>query len=299
MSDGFQITLKSTIGLEPFKVGLTWLMVLVENVMLILLPLAIGYAIDGVLSQSMQPLIHFALLLLVVVAIGVLRRFYDTRVYGRIRFKLARLVERNLSLAPVSVRSARLTMSRELVDFLEDDLPNLLTAVVQLVATVVILAAFHLYLALSVLASGIGILVIYGLFHSTFTRLNGALNDQLEQQVTALSGGKFANIRGHFKRLMNCEIKLSDTEAIAYGLIFVVLLSAVLVNLWMVSVLVDPSVGTVFSIVTYSIEFVQAAIVLPITLQTLSRLTEIIQRLNVSATVDAQVPDQQEVSYES
>jgi NADH:ubiquinone oxidoreductase subunit K len=272
--------------------------VLVENVMLILLPLAIGYAIDGVLNHDMQPLIHFALLLLAVVVVSVLRRFYDTRVYGQIRFKLARLVERNLKHAPVSVRSARLTMSRELVDFLEDDLPALMTAVVQLVATVVILAAFHFYLALSVLASGIGILIIYSLFHGTFTRLNGALNDQLEQQVTALNSGKFANIRGHFKRLKSCEIKLSDTEAIAYGLIFIVLLSAVLVNLWMVSALVEPSVGQIFSIVTYSLEFVEVAVVLPVTLQTLSRLAEITQRLNVSSEAEAQTPNQQEISYE-
>ncbi len=298
MSDRFQVTLKSTIGLEPFKVALTWFMVLVENVMLILLTIAIGYALDGVLNHDMQPLIHFALLLLAVVVVSVLRRFYDTRVYGQIRFKLARLVERNLNHAPVSVRSARLTMSRELVDFLEDDLPALMTAVVQLVATVVILAAFHFYLALSVLASGIGILIIYALFHGTFTRLNGALNDQLEQQVTALNSGKFANIRGHFKRLKNCEIKLSDTEAIAYGLIFIVLLSAVLANLWMVRALVEPSVGQIFSIVTYSLEFFEVAVVLPVTLQTLSRLAEITQRLNVSSKAEAQTPNQQEISYE-
>lgn len=299
MSERFQITLKSTIQLAPLKIGLTWLMVLIENVMLILLPLAIGYAIDGILSHDLLPLLHFAVLLLVVVVISVLRRFYDTRVYGQVRFKLAKLVERNIKQATVSVRSARLTMSRELVDFLEEDLPSLITAVVQLVATVIILAAFHLYLALSVLAAGLGILLVYSMFHGTFTRLNGVLNDQLEQQVTALNSGKFATIRGHFKRLKNCEIKLSDTEAIAYGVIFIVLFCAVLANLWMVSALVEPSVGQIFSIVTYSLEFVEVAVVLPITLQTLSRLSEITQRLNSCATTEVADGHQKEVSYES
>lgn len=283
MSNSFPITLKSTIWLDPFKVALTWMMVLVENVMLILLPLFIGYAIDGVLNHHTQPLVNFALLLLALVIVSVLRRFYDTRVYSNIRFKLARRVEKNLTHASVSIRSARLTMSRELVDFLEDDLPSLLTAVVQLVATVVILATFHLNLALSVLAAGVAILVIYSLFHGVFTRLNGEFNNQLEQQVSVLNSGRFAMIRGHFKQLKTCEIKLSDTEAIAYGLIFLVLLSAVLGNLWMVSALVEPSVGQIFSIVTYSMEFVEAAVILPMTLQTLSRLAEISQRLNASS----------------
>lgn len=299
MSERFQITLKSTIQLAPLKIGLTWLMVLIENVILILLPLAIGYAIDGILNHDQWPLIHFAVLLLVVVVVSVLRRFYDTRVYGQVRYKLARLVEHNIKQATVSVRSARLTMSRELVDFLEDDLPLLITAVVHLFATVIILAAFHLYLALSVLAAGGGILLVYSLFHGIFTRLNGKLNDQLELQVTALSSERFATIRGHFKRLKNCEIKLSDTEAIAYGFIFIVLFCAVLANLWMVSALVEASVGQIFSIVTYSLEFVEVAVVLPITLQTLSRLSEITQRLNCPATMEAKAGNKEEAMDES
>ena len=95
-----------------------------------------------------------------------------------------------------------------------------------------------------------------------------------------LSGQPFAVIRTHFERLKRCEIKLSDTEALVYGLIFIVLFAAVLTNLWMVSILTDPTVGQVFSIVTYSLEFVETAVMLPITLQTLSRLMEISQRLN-------------------
>ena len=128
----YPISLLTIIRLNPLKVAATWLMVLAENVMLILLPLFIGYAIDGVLNQSFQPLMMLALILFVLVIISVVRRFYDTRVYGAIRVKLANLVERNLRGLSISTKDARLTMSRELVDFLEDDLPTLMTAVVQL-----------------------------------------------------------------------------------------------------------------------------------------------------------------------
>ena len=278
------ITLRSVISLNPVKVMLTWLMVLAENVFMILLPLFIGFAIDGVLKQEMQPLLMFAVILFVLVVISVARRFYDTRVYGAIRVKLAKRVERNLRGAPVSVKDARLTMSRELVDFLEEALPALLAAVIQLVATVAILAAFHIHLALCVLIAGLIMLLMYAAFHHAFTRLNGALNDQLERQVSVLNGQPFAAVRAHFERLKQCEIKLSDTEALVYGLIFIVLFAAVLINLWMVSSLISPSAGQVFSIVTYSLEFVETAVMLPITLQTLSRLMEISQRLRHSPT---------------
>ncbi|HAS61504.1 MAG TPA: ABC transporter permease [Vibrio sp.] len=278
------ITLRSVIRLNPVRVMFTWLMVLAENIFLILLPLFIGYAIDGVLKQNMQPLLIFAAILFILVVIAVARRFYDTRVYGGIRVTLGYLVERNLRDQSISIKDARLTMSRELVDFLEEDLPLLISAIVQLIATVVILATFHIKLALCALVAGLAMLLIYGLFHQTFSRLNGALNDQLEQQVRVLSGQPFTAIRAHFECLKRCEIKLSDTEALVYGLIFGVLFTAVLTNLWMVSNLNTPSVGQVFSIVTYSLEFVETAVMLPITLQTLSRLMEISQRLNHSPT---------------
>lgn len=278
------ITLRSVIKFSPLKILCTWLIVLVENVFMILLPLFIGYAIDGVLEQDMRPLALFALVLFMLVIVSVARRYYDTRVYGAIRVRLAHVVERSLRRASVSIKDARLTMSRELVDFLEDDLPSLITAIVQLMATVIILASFHIKLALIVLAAGLGMLLIYAFFHQTFTRLNGVMNDQFEQQVHVLDGQPFSAIRAHFERLKRCEIKLSDTEALVYGLIFLVLFSAVLANLWMVSTLNAPSVGQVFAIVTYSLEFVETAVMLPITLQTLSRLAEISQRLNQPAT---------------
>nr|WP_290444140.1 ABC transporter six-transmembrane domain-containing protein [Pseudoalteromonas sp. XMcav2-N] len=284
------ISFTAIIRTSPVKIFATWTMVILENVLLILLPLFIGHAIDGVLAQSLTPLTWFALVLVALVVISVLRRFYDTRVFGDIRVWLAEMLAYKLRGAPVSVKDARLTMSRELVDFLENDLPGVFTAVIQLVATVVILASFHLYLAYSVVLAAALMCLIYALFHDRFSLLNSKLNDQLEQQVWVLSHRPLGAISAHFERLKRCEIRLSDTEAWVYGLIFLVLFAAVLGNLWMVQLIPDISVGQVFSIVTYSLEFVDTAIMLPITLQTLSRLSEISKRLNQPVDI---VPNQE------
>ncbi|WP_233071108.1 ABC transporter six-transmembrane domain-containing protein [Motilimonas eburnea] len=281
------ISLPMVLALAPLKLTLTWLLVLIENVLLILLPLLIGKAIDGVLQQQMQPLLMFAALLLVLVGVSVARRFYDTRVYGAIRVRLAQRVARKLRAAPVSMTDARLTMSRELVDFFEHELPTLFTAVIQLVATVVILASFASQLAWSVLAAGLASLLVFALFHQQFKHLNGALNDQRECQVALLGRGSFRLLSEHFARLKRCEIKLSDTESIVYGLIFTLLFASVLANLWLVSTLSSPSAGQVFAIVTYSLEFVEAAVLLPMALQTLTRLQEITERLNQPTPLQA------------
>ncbi|MDK1285965.1 ABC transporter six-transmembrane domain-containing protein [Pseudoalteromonas umbrosa] len=280
MSNQNSISLFSVVRLSPIKVALTWLMVIAENILLILLPLLIGYAIDGVLSKDFQPLVVFAACLFGLVVVSVIRRLYDTRVYGNIRVKLAETVAHNLRGADISAKNARLVMSRELVDFLENDLPALMTAGIQLVSIVIILATFHSYFALSVLAASCAMLMVYGFCHGTFKRLNGKLNDQTEQQVHILSHKPFAALSAHLEKLKKHEIALSDTEALVYGLIFSLLFVSVLGNLWLVNMLPNPSTGDVFSILTYSLEFVDTAIMLPVTLQVLSRLDEITQRLN-------------------
>jgi len=82
-------------------------------------------------------------------------------------------------------------------------------------------------------------------------------------------------------------VRLSDTEAIVYGLIFVVLLSMLGTNLWFAATQLSATPGEIFSIVTYSYEFIEAAVMLPITLQTLTRISEITQRLNRLGEEDA------------
>ena len=87
-------------------------------------------------------------------------------------------------------------------------------------------------------------------------------------------------VLSHLDRLRRIEIRLSDTEAFVYGAIFLVLLAFIVFNLWFAAAHLAASVGTIFSIISYSWEFVESALVLPMTLQGWSRLTEIMQRIN-------------------
>ena len=83
-----------------------------------------------------------------------------------------------------------------------------------------------------------------------------------------------------FIALHGLEVQLSDTEAVLYGAIFIVLLSLILFNLWFAATELGTTVGTIFSIISYSWEFVDSALALPMTLQSWSRLSEIMRRLN-------------------
>lgn len=279
------VNLSSLLSAFRWKVALTWLLVLLENLLLALIPLFIGFSIDGLLAGNFDQLLILAAVLMALTVVAVGRRFYDTRAYGAMRMALGASVDGKQRQLPVSLRTARLDMARELVDFLERDVPEAMTAVIQVLVTLVVLASFDMRLAQSALFLIGAMLLLYGVFHNRFLLLNGALNNQLEQQVSALKNGR-GRLWQHLKQLRCCEVKLSDTEALLYGGIFLLITAFVILNLWLCSLLPDLTAGSIFSIVSYSWEFAEAAILLPMTLQAMSRLSEISHRLN---NVQAQV----------
>ena len=265
------------------RVFLTWTMTLVETALLAIIPLFIGFAIDGLLEGNVQPLLKLAVIMFVLVLFAVARRLYDTRVYSAIRVAMGQAQSSRAAGLPISTLNARLGMGRELVEFMEQTLPEAMTAAVQLAMSIVILLSFSAVLSAAALIAACGLALTYALFHKRFYRINGAINQQTEQQVTILDTRRARPISAHLLKLRRMEVAFSDAEALLYGAIFLILLSFVLFNLWFAASQLEVTVGAIFSIISYSWEFVESALALPITLQQWSRLSEITERLNTAA----------------
>lgn len=265
-------------------ISLTWILTLLETALLVALPLLIGRAIDGLLSSEPAPFLFLLGTMAALLFVAVGRRVYDTRVYGTIGVELGtELVSRSKS-GSVSAVNAHLDMSSELVQFLELELPQLMGALINLIFAVSVLLFFHGILALSVVVSITVLLLIYGAFSGRFFSLNRAINQQTEQQVTVLAAGSKPGLLNHLLTLRQQAVRLSDTEALVYGLIFLVLMSMLGFNLWFAATQIGATPGQIFSIVTYSLNLMESAVVLPATLQSYTRLTEITERINGVAT---------------
>ncbi len=277
---GRDLTVGTLLTAYARRISLTWLMILCETVLAALIPLFIGFAIDGLLAAEHDAFWKLAVLMGGLIAVAVSRRIYDTRVYGTIRVDLGKAQTERSTGLPVSTLNARIGMGRELVDFLEETLPLAVGSAVHLVIAVAILAAFSPVLALAAGAAAAGMVLVYTLFHRRFYRLNGELNQETERQVDILGEGRVRAAVAHFLRIRRLEVRLSDAEAVLYGAVFVVLLALILFNLWFATTALTVSTGTVFSIVSYSWEFVESALALPMTLQSWTRLSEIARRLN-------------------
>lgn len=263
-----------------WPVVVTWLLVLLENTLLALIPLFIGRAIDALLGNESGALWEIAGVMAALIFVASGRRAYDTRCYGTMRVRFGAEVVNRIGDRPVSQVNARLDMSREMVDFLEGHVPELLTALVQVVVSITILWTFDSRLGLSALAVFAGLVMVYAVFHRRFYRLNSDLNTQTEQQVTVLEQRKPASLLAHLERLRQCEVRLSDTEVFLYAGIFGGMFTFVLTNLWLASTIPAVTAGMIFAILSYSWELVESGITLPAVLQQWSRLSEIRERLN-------------------
>lgn len=282
-----ELSLKQLLSSFRGKIGVTWGLVGMENILLALIPLLIGLAIDDLLGGNFNQLLNLAVLMIVLVFVAVGRRLYDTRAYGTIRVELGDELQQRHAELPVSARNARLNMSRELVDFFEEQVPEILTALIQIVVAFFVLAFFHINLALSALVVTVSMIVLYSFVHKRFYRLNASLNEQMEKQVSILERKKLKDVLSHLLDLRKWEVKLSDTEALMYGAIFIMVILFIVYNLWFGTSLAEVTTGSIYSIVSYSWTYVEAAIVLPFTLQSLTRLSEITERINRSTLESA------------
>jgi ABC transporter transmembrane region len=273
----------------PGRIALTWGIVIFENILIALVPLLIGLTIDGLLAGRLDELgwMVATLASLCVVAVG--RRIYDTRTFGTIRLHLGDELHCRIPDLKISARSARLDMSREIVDFLEHGAPELITAIIQITVSLVILSSFDFKLGLSSIAVLVGMILVYGCFHSRFYKHNANLNEQREKQVDALASGNRLGIFRHLRALRRHEVSISDTEAVVYGGIFLLQIAFIAANLFLGAAIFDVTAGQIFSIATYSWEFVEAALLLPFALQSWSRLSEIIGRINGHEAGDRQM----------
>ena len=98
------------------SICLTYVLFAVENVINVIEPFVLGLAIDGMLNGSYEPLGWFAAQHLAHLVIGVARRAYDTRMFGRIHADLVTQLVLDHRRREVEVTRivARSSLSRDL-----------------------------------------------------------------------------------------------------------------------------------------------------------------------------------------
>lgn len=258
----------------------TMSMLTLERLCAVAVPFVLGVAINDVIAGSYRGIWLLAALEVVVLTVGTLRRLYDTRVYARIYTDIADGTAKQSAL-PVTKRAARLQLGRELVDFFEWELPQLVSALIGIVgAFAMLLYLLPMIGGLSVAVASLIALVFVASKRRMF-ELNKLLNNELERQVTMLERDSAFSRRMHLSRLARWRIHLSDLEAGNFAATELLLASLVITAV-IVTVKTGISVGAVFAILTYLLDLAEGLLVLPWTYVQSIRAQEIGGRMATS-----------------
>ena len=121
-----------------YKLSFTFLLIILESIGWILFPFVIGVAINDYLEGRYRGLILFGLLGSVTLVLMTVRRLYDTRLYSKIYEHIGLAsTKQNTQL---SAKTARLNMLREIVEFFEHSMPELINSFAVLFGSLFFLA---------------------------------------------------------------------------------------------------------------------------------------------------------------
>lgn len=253
-------------------------LVLIEAGLAILFPLFIGYAIDDAIKSNYQGAYLLAELGVASLIIGAGRRFYDSRFYAHIFEKLGVELSGQANLS-ASKKTARLNMMREILEFFENSVPELVGSLIGLVGVLLIIASLNIeifYYALGVLTF---VFLIYALTRKKTIFFNYSYNEEIEHQVDVITKNDIPALKSHLKNLMKWNIKLSDLEMINFSAVWLVMMAFLVYSIILAVGEGVAQYGVIFALVMYLFQYIENVIMLPVFYQQWLRLAEISERL--------------------
>ncbi|MCK7454629.1 ABC transporter six-transmembrane domain-containing protein [Enterobacter asburiae] len=264
------------------KLVVTFFLVVAENVTFLLYPVLAGIAINAILAGETLNAALYGLMVLCMWFIGAARRSVDTRTFARIYAGLAVsvvLAQRKYQLNHSEI-AARVTLSREYVDFFEMHLPLLITSLSSLFGAAIMLLFIEFWAGVMCFAI---VFILLG-FVSGYARKNEwlfmRLNNRLEKEVDYVHKAGTATLHRHYSTLARLRIALSDREA--WGYLWVGVLVAALFTLTIVWMTRSTGItaGHIYSVMTYMWMFATSLDDAPQLLEKFSQLRDIGKRVS-------------------
>lgn len=266
------------------KLLVTYILFSLEMAGSLLRPFFLGMAINDLMKGSYDGLILLSIVHFVWLLMGTARQMYDTRTYSAIYTTLVtRFLSRRYGKTDVSRLSAHSTLSKELVDFLETDLPYVMEAIYNIIGSLILLCFYDSRIVLPCMAILLPVTAISYFYGKKMRRLTRLKNDELEKQVSIISGGNNASIHQHYNKLRKWQIKISDKEAINFGLIELLVLIVIGFSLLISTNVFGAGLlaGNLVGIYNYVLRFVSGLDSIPYTVQRITALNDIARRIEI------------------
>ncbi len=273
---------------HKWQLWMTYILFSLEMVGSLLRPFFLGRAIDGLIYGSNRGLYELIAVHFAYVIVGYARHRFDTRTYTAIYTSLAtNLLSRKYDSKDVSKLSAHSNLAKEFVDFLEFDLVYVVEAAYNIFGALILLCFYDLKVVGICLIILIPVSIISFFYGRKMKELNKKNNDELENQVEIITTGNPLSIRRHYQKLRHWKIRISDQEALNFGLMEILVIIVIGVSLYITSWISNPvevAAGSLVGIYFYIIKFTEGLDTIPYTVQRLSNLKDITTRMELNET---------------
>ena len=259
----------------------TYALLNVENLLRLAQPFVLGLAIDGLLKSSYIGLVLFVCQHLAHLLVASVRRVVDTRTFADIYAGVASslVVKQRNRRVDVSRVAARSALSRSYVDFFEQSVPMMVRAGYSVAGALVMLIWYDWTLILFCLVLIIPAVLLNAAYGRKTLGLAGGLHDRFEQEVDVIARGDVEEVRRHFDAAAHWRIRLSDAEAINFGLMELFVLGVMAATLVHYCTLSGPRPGDIFAVFRYVTMFIIGVDAVPKVVQQVSHLRDISLRL--------------------
>ncbi len=278
-------------AIRPFqgRIGLTYFLTFVEDMLELSYPWATGLAIDGLLAHNYWMAAPIIVAWTLRMIIGCFRQMYDTRLYTSVYNAIVTdtILRQRARGVPATTVSARSAMSREFVTFFEKEVPVIFTSVVGIFGSALILFYYDLVIGAVTAALFVPVVLINRGYSRRSLRLNTGLNDQLEREVDIIEEARPEAIREHFAGVRTCRIKLSDAEAVNWTTIEVLSILVFVAVLIRATYLPSTETGDIFAILVYVWRLMENLDNVPTIVQQIARLVDIRSRIEQGASIEA------------
>jgi ABC-type multidrug transport system fused ATPase/permease subunit len=263
--------------------------VLVEKIAWIIEPTVFGNVIDAMidalatpsLGSPMIPILIWISVFAVNSGVGTYRRYRDEKIYLNVYNDLAANIARKVwkGSMDASRAAARAELSRELIEFYQYRVPDLIEQFIDIGGAIIALALFDWRLGAACATILVPVVSLSWMYNKKVSSYQKQIHDQQEDLYRVYATNDIQQVQSYNAEMARWKQKIANRGAINFGILRVFLLGIFLIILYVAIDLDNFTTGNIYSIAAYVWTFVTSSEYMPEQLESITSVKEISERL--------------------
>jgi ABC-type multidrug transport system fused ATPase/permease subunit len=283
------MTLKTLLTNYRKGILLALSFVAIEKLAWIIEPTVFGQVIDAMIARVTNPAgASPALPIMIWVSIfginsiaGAVRRSRGEKIFLRIYNDLAAGLGRKVESGSISPprAAARAELSREVVNFYQYRVPDIIEQVIDIGGATIALTLFDWRLGATCITILLPVFFLGRLYNRKVSTMQKGIHDQQEDVYQIFASGNADQVDRYYATMAGWKQRIANWGAWNFGILRLCLLAIFLVILYVAIDLDDFTTGNIYAIAAYVWTFITSSEYVPEQLESITSVSDISERL--------------------